>query len=298
MLDARPLEVVFLTNFTDYCYRSIPAIAQMADDFNVRLTIAYASPGTPRCIDDRAKLNSFFPEADSYARCHRALLSGDPVDAVIRLAAEQHVDLLIAPAADPLGLPRIGHRSLRTRLLREARIPLWTIGRRTQPAKLRSAPRHVGCWIDFHKGWADHIAFAREFAWGVGAELHILHALPEIHDGMWLADGQPLFKNGVVETVTKAIGPSPVPVHFHIAENDRRSTRTKAIESSGADILFVSDLKPDVPAWFAPKPRLLDECSCPVVHVPVNTYVPVWKLVRDTYVPVSHERMLAIPARR
>jgi hypothetical protein len=298
MFESRPLEVVFLTNFNDYCYRSIPALAQLADDFAMRLTIAYSSNCNPRSIDDMKKLEAFFPEADSYARCRRLLMTGDLVDAVNRLAITQPVDLLIAPAADPLGFPRIGHRSLRAKLLREARIPLWSIGRRTKPAKLRSTPRHVGCWVDFHRGWTSPIGFAREYARATGADLHILHALPEIHEGRLAPDEQPLFEDSVVEAVTKAIGPSPVPMHFHIAESDRKSSRTKLIETSGADIVFVADLKPLLPDWIAPKPRLLDECVCPVVHVPVDTEVPVWRLMQDTYIPASLEHRLASSGRR
>lgn len=291
MLESRPLEVVFLTNFTDYCYRSIPAIAQMADDFAIRLTIAYAGAGNLRASEDKTKLERFFPEADAYPESRRLLMRGDLVDAVIRLSNSQPVDLLIAPAADPLGWPRIGHRSLRTRLLRQANLPLWTVGRPTRPSKLRCSPAKVGCWVDFHPGWQNHIAFAREYARATGASLHIFHALPEVHEGMHVQEGQPLFRDGVVEAVTQAIGPSPVAVHFHVADRDGRWSRAKLIDRSGVDVVFVSDVKWNLPAWLAPKPRLLNECVCPVVHVPVDTEVPVWRLIRESYAPVREVAM-------
>jgi hypothetical protein len=278
MVETRPLEVVFLTNFADFCYRSIPAIAQMADDFPVRLTIVHSTMDRTPSIEDRIKLESFFPEADAYAHCRRMALRGDPVDAVKRLSMTHPVDLLVAPAADPLGLPRLWHRSLRTRLLREARIPLWTMDRRTPPAKLRRGAKRVGCWLDFHRAWSTHVAFAREYAMALGAELHVLHALQEVSDGMIAFEDQPVTKAGVIETASLALGRSSVPTQFHVAESDGRRSRMKLIEQAGVDVVFAADVPLHVPEWIAPKPRLMNEGVCPVVHVPVDTPVAVWSL--------------------
>jgi hypothetical protein len=108
---ARPLEVVFLTSFADFSYHSIPAIAQMADDFRMRLTLLHATRDRTPTEDDRAKLESFFPEADSYLHCRRLVMEGGPVEAVKRLPLVDPVDLLVAPTSDPLGLPRFWHPS-------------------------------------------------------------------------------------------------------------------------------------------------------------------------------------------
>jgi hypothetical protein len=49
--------------------------------------------------------------------------------------------------------------------MRETRVPLWTIDRKTDPGKLRNAPKRVGCWIDFHhRGWEKHLEFATAYA--------------------------------------------------------------------------------------------------------------------------------------
>ena len=297
MLETRTLEVVFLTNFTDFCYRSIPAIAQMADDFSMRLTIVYTTLDRTPSIEDRTKLESFFPEADAYPRCRRMVMKGDPVDAVKRLGMVHPVDLLIAPAADPLGLPRFWHPSLRARLMRETRVPLWTIDRRTDPAKLRKVPQRVGCWIDFHRGWMNHIAFAREYAGAMGAEFHILHALPEMSDGMLVHDERPLTRAGVVDLVTRTIAPLAVPTHFHVADNDGRRTRTKLIAETGMDVVFAAEPRPLLPSWLTPKPRLMNECVCPVVHVPVGTQVPAWRMAKERSLPVAEPMFSMVPRR-
>lgn len=287
MLDQRPLDVVFLTNFSDYCYRSIPAIAQMADDFHMRLTIVNTTRQRHPTDEDRARLTSFFPEADSYPMCRRFTMKGDPVDAVKRLSMVDPVDLLIAPASDPLGLPRFWHASLRTRLLRELGVPLWTIDRRTQPSRLHRAPRRVGCWIDSHGGSTGHLAFAAQYASATGAELHVLHALPEIAEGAMLVHDQPLHRNAIVDAVTRAVGALPVPTRVHVADNDRTSTRTRLMERIGLDVVFAADADPRLPSWLAPQPAFTNACLCPVVYVPVETAVPLWRLSKERPAPVE-----------
>jgi hypothetical protein len=283
-----PLEVVFLTSFSDFCYRSIPAIAQMADDFAMRLTIMHTTSSPTPSVEDRMKVESFFPEADAYAYCRRMTVQGDPVDALRRLSLKLPVDLVIAPASDPLGLPRFWHQSLRARLLRELQIPLWTMDRHTKPDKLRKPPRRVGCWIDFHPRWTRHIAFASEYARAVGAELHILHALPEVTDGMVPMRDQPLTANAVADAVRQVIGRSAV-TQMHLSENDSRGTRKRLVEKSEVDLVFVADTKPQMPFWLAPNPRLMNECACPVVYVPVDTMVPVWSLSKARRAPAPEQ---------
>lgn len=287
MSEPRPLEVVFLTNFTDFCYRSIPAIAQMADDFSLRLTIVNTTYNRQPADEDRARLKSFFPEADAYHRCRRIVTKGDPVLAVKRLSMIDPIDLLIAPASDPLGLPRIWHSSLRTRLLHESRIPLWTIDRRTQPSRLRKPPQRVGCWIDFHKGWTNHLSFAAAYASATRAELHVLHALPEIAEGNLILGEEPLHRNTIVEAISRVMNSFAVPTQIHVAGSDTRRTRSKLMEQTALDIIFVAEQNLRLPAWLGSKPRLMNECICPVVYVPVDTAVPVWPLFQDRKAPVE-----------
>jgi hypothetical protein len=287
---ARPLEVVFLTNFTDFSYHSVPAIAQMADDFPMRLTLLHATRDRVPTEGDRAKLDSFFPEADSYLHCRRLVMKGGPVEAVKRLTLVDPVDLLIAPASDPLGLPRFWHPSLRARLMRETRVPLWTIDRKTDPDKLRNRPKRVGCWVDFHhRGWTKHLEFAAAYAAATGAELHVLHALPLV--GAALDDARPLHRSTVVEAVTNALSqlaPMLSPAQIHVAENDRKRSQNRLIENAKVDLVFTSDPNPSLPYWLAPKPRLMNDCvSCPVVCVPADTDVPVWRMQRERDLPTG-----------
>jgi hypothetical protein len=292
--NTRPLEIVFLTNFADYSYRSIPAIAQMADDFAVRLTIVHTICGAHDAgaeADARAQLASFFPEADLYTYCRRILMGGHPVEAVQYLREMQPVDLVIAPASDPLGLPRIGHRSLRARLMRECGVPVWTISRRTDIEKVRAVPRRVACWVDFDDCDLHHFEFALEYAWKLDLPLHILHTLPPADEAMIFAQGRPLHANAVLSELRKRIGRSPVPLHCHVAESGWRATE-KLIRRCGADIVFVADRGPLWNSWLPSKHSLLDNCPCPAVCVPSNLQIPVWNLLHERKRPGFEVKVL------
>ncbi|MEZ5288868.1 MAG: universal stress protein [Vicinamibacterales bacterium] len=144
----RPFEVVFLTNFSNLCFRAIPSLAQMSDDIDMRLTIVHAAGETADTRPLENNLRNFFSEADAFSRCRRILERGTPVDAVQRLATRQPIDLVVAPAGDPLGMPRIGHRSLRSRLVRECPAPVWTHGPAALHRRGVRRPRRVACVVE------------------------------------------------------------------------------------------------------------------------------------------------------
>ena len=45
MQSTRPFEILFLTDFSNASYRSIPAMAQMADELDIRITLLHAWTG-------------------------------------------------------------------------------------------------------------------------------------------------------------------------------------------------------------------------------------------------------------
>ena len=58
----RPLEAVFLTRCSVPCFQVTPAVAQLADDLDLRLTLLHAfDPERERRRDVETRLRSFFP---------------------------------------------------------------------------------------------------------------------------------------------------------------------------------------------------------------------------------------------
>lgn len=273
-------EAVFMTSYSSYCFHAIPAIAQMADDVALKLTIVHTLPADAssreKC-EARARIDSFFPEADAFARTERRLMTGSPGEAVRQLSMEKPVDLLLAPASDRLGFPRIGHRSRRSQFLRESGIPLWSIGRKTDIPRIHRRPRNVACWVDFNLDCTGLVACAMAYARQVDAKVHILCALPEIHEGSVFVDNEPLSHNAAAAEIGKRLSWLDAMPEIHVARIDNKAARMQLVRQCDADLLFVSDGAGSLPSWLTPKPRFMDDCAVPVIWVPDQSDV-LWEL--------------------
>ena len=275
-----PLEVVFLTNYSEFCFQAIPAVAQMADDIALRLTILHtvcadASPAGR--TQAQARIESFFPEADSFAQTTRRVMTGTPMDAVRRLQLEGAVDLLLAPAADRLGFPRLGHRSRRGRLLRENTLPLWSIGRATESLRMQRRPRNIACWVDFENDCTSHVSNALSYARLSGARLHLLCALPDLAEGMLLLHNEPATPSAAATEIARRLSWLDRLPEIHVAPSPDRKAQLRLLQDCDADLLFVLDSWRRLPRFLAPKPMLMDESPCPVIWIPADTGVS-WQL--------------------
>ena len=114
-MSQRTMEVVFLTSFSDGCFRAIPAVAQMAEDLAMRLTLLHAfDPKRERYAAAEAKLSSFFPEADRFVDTRRIVCEGPLVPALKAYCERRRVDLFVAPGVD-LGAQRARLAAIRWR---------------------------------------------------------------------------------------------------------------------------------------------------------------------------------------
>ena len=285
MADDRALHVAFLTNFSDTCFRVIPALAQLCDAVTVQLTLVHAyepARESARVVD--ATLRSFFPEAQRYAGCRRLAIAGTPVTAVRQLEDAGRLDLVVAPAGDPLGLPRFTHSSLRARLVRDVSAPMWTVGPGASASVLGRPHRNVACCVHVGRsGWA-HLRRACDYAQALGAALHVIHVLPDVHDGslLRLAYAEP-FDEAATAARVRALSEQPdvTPRRHAVPARDLRA----ALDAIDADIVFV-----DGAQWITRRlvarrvSHTLDGLRRPVVCVGPGEG-PAWPLV-----PRRHER--------
>lgn len=279
-----PLDILFLTNFSDYCFRAIPSIAQMADSLSVRLTLMHVYDAREtNAKEAEDKLGSFFPEADRYRSCLRVAAPGPVVDAVKRHLDVWPVNLIVAPASDPIGMPRIGERSLRARLINECGVPVWTIGRRVRVPKLQKPVKNVACWLDFNSYGAQHLPFAMEYAHRVGANLHLLRALPAIHEGSLvhgLSKNHSLHPDGASSEIAQLCSGSPVRPHIHVAHGEGRRTLCKMLNECDADLVFLRNDDWFLTRWLGLGLRLGNFVPCPCVYIGDRLSVPLWNLER------------------
>lgn len=277
-----PLDILFLTNFSDFCFRTIPSIAQMTDSLPVRLTLmhVYDPEETParRAVE---ALQSFFPEADRYRSCRRVASAGPLIGAVRRHMEIWPVNLVIAPASDSIGIPRVGDRSIRAQLLEACELPLWTIGRGIRASTLQRPLRNVACWLDFRSDHHPHLPYAIEFARRLGATLHLLQGLPAIDEGLIMGPGhpdKPLHPDLAAEEIARLCAGAPIQPEIRVAPDDERRTIARMLDACDADVVFLHHHEGAVSRWLKMglRLRLGDTVPCPAIYVGDTSSVPVW----------------------
>jgi hypothetical protein len=274
------MDMLFLTNFSDYCFRCIPAIAQMADVLKVRLTILHAyDPAKIRHSSAQEQVNSFFPEADRYVACHRLAVPG-PLTQVVKEHLEGWpVDLIVAPASDAVGFPRIGVRSNRSSLIQASGIPIWTLGRRAVLRRLHQPVQNVACWLDF-RSQTDHLVFALEYASKLRAKLHLMSSLPTIDEGM-LALGleeKPLSPDLAAAQILKLCANASIRPEVHVSRGNSRVERARMLRECDADVVFLRTKRSALAEWFGLGLRACDSLPCPAICIGDNLKIPVWNL--------------------
>ena len=264
------LNILFPTNFSDSCFRAIRAVAQLADAFDIRLTIAHAT----RCQQPPHRdIQSFFAEADHFDECRRITMEGAPAETIAELARQEQFDLIIAPGSDRIGLPRPFHRSIRTQLIRTIACPLWTTSRGLEAADFRRPIRTVAVALD---GWDSnlrHLDLASAFAERIGARLRILTVLPSVSEGtlaLQAAAPQPLHPDRALARIEELLS------HWHripavdlaIGSPSREIPRMAA--ACSADLLFLSEYQSTGGIFVAGITRTVNHSPCPVVCVPTD----------------------------
>jgi nucleotide-binding universal stress UspA family protein len=268
MQEFAELNVLFVTKFTDACFRAIRAIAQLADVFRVSITIAH--------VDDEGlhgsrDLQSFFAEADHYESCRRVQLHG-PVSAAIReLVRKSDFDLILAPRSDRLGIPRPLHRSLRATLLRAAGTPIWSGARWLDSGEFLRPYRTVAVGLDGQGGPLNHVRLAASFAARIGAELRLLTVVPHVHEGTLassLVGAEPLSEDAAKHRVSELFSSwSQIPkVDVAIGAPEREIPRMA--RNCSADLLFLNESQSCGGLFFGQIRRTVDESPCGVVVVP------------------------------
>lgn len=235
----RPLEMVFATNFSDSCFKATQAVAQWVDDFDLRLTLLHTyDPGAESQAAAESKLQSFFPEADRYGICRRVVRPGPVLPVIEKLREQNAVDLVIAPASDPFGLPRLWS-STRAKLVADLGIAVWTAGHDVTPSKLRGRPSRIACWLDFDApDGTDPIDLASEYAARLGASLHLLYAVPEITEGM-TSTKKPLSALEATELARSRMGRHGQVAEVHATLTTGRRAMIELVNRSAADVLIV-----------------------------------------------------------
>jgi hypothetical protein len=277
---SRPLELLFPVDFTELDFRAIPFVAQLVDALDAHLTMMHVHGEHDDAALAAERLGSFFAEADRYPRCERVLAPGALVERVVRHCASAPVDLLLLPASEPVWLPRPGHASLRLQLLEATRLPVWTMGPNANVSRLHLPTKNVACWIDLRAKSHPQVPFAVEYAESLGAQLHLLSALPELTIPVVYDESIPLHAETAGALLHSQAPALSRPVKVAVAEEDGTRARSRLVQQSNADVIFVPQADRPLFDWFGARPSWFHETSCAVVMVPREPRVARWALAR------------------
>jgi hypothetical protein len=267
-MTASELRVLFLTSFSDSCFRTTRALAQLADRCCLSLTIAhFCRPGkdVPRV---RRDLDSFFAEADHYDHCRRLLIeSNDPAKVASQMCAAEGYDLIVAPASDRLGIHRYFSSSFRASLVERCNVPLWTAGPCLEAVQFQGSIKRVACLMDFSAQDANHLAMSVSFARRFGARLRVLSVIPTVHEGTLarsLTSSEPLMPEVAIQKIQLAFRGIEMPeIDVRIGDMDRQLPGM--LRQAEADVVFVGPGQALKGSWSRRIASHIDRIPCPAI---------------------------------
>lgn len=267
-MSAYDLSILFPTSFSDACFQTGRAIAQLADRCRVHLTIVHVAPAGSVAPGTRRELASFFAEGDHYDQCRRILLeSNEPASAVATFGAREAFDLIMSPASDRLGVHRVLLPSFRGRLLASCTVPLWTSGPALHQGQFRQGIRNVAYLVDYDHAPRARARKAAAFAARFGARLHALDVIPPVTDGTVLDvldSHRPLMPARADEQIREMFDDGPEPaVDVRVGSRERELARM--LRRCEADLLFVAPQHATRGVLRTGFARDLDRLPCPVV---------------------------------
>jgi nucleotide-binding universal stress UspA family protein len=259
-----------LSSFSDACFRSTRAIAQLADRCKVRLTIAHITKPEANTIQTRRELDSFFAEADHYDCCRRVLVeSDDPIKGASQLCEAERFDLMVAPASDRFGIHSFLTPSFRARLVKVCNAPLWTAGSCLDGVDFKHGIRNVSCLIDFTADTNNYLPLAANFADRLGAQLRVLHVVAPIDEGTLARSfdsDAPLMPDVAIGKIRAAFGGWNCPP-IEVAVGDVSKELPKLVKRCDSDLVFVGTGRALNGSWMPRLSTYVDRLPCPVICV-------------------------------
>jgi nucleotide-binding universal stress UspA family protein len=238
-----PRQLVFATNFSEACHAAIPLVAQWVDSLQAKLTLLHVHSAGAH-LQARRSLDSFFAEAAHYPNSERVLRSGKPAEAIAEYCRSQPNSLLVMPPSTRSSLPRPLHSSLRAKVLHDVVTPMLTLPHTDRIPEPPSTGGHVACWISGQETRLDHVREAAALARRRGAELHLMHALPEVNEGILidaLYSDRPLSESVAgqrLADIASQLG-NDLPVRLHIGTGEPESVLRKLLKRTQSSILVV-----------------------------------------------------------
>lgn len=189
---ALPKNILFPVDFSDRCSAAAPAVANMARQLSVPVTLLYVldignpsldlSPVQAEVETVRQylknKLDSFV--ASELRDARREMADGPAAACIVQRAAGLEAPLIMMPTHGHTRFRALLLGSVTAGVLHDAVCPVWTAAHAGDLAAHASAYRSVLCAVDLGPRTPAVLQAARDFSACFGAELHIVHSVPRV----------------------------------------------------------------------------------------------------------------------
>jgi hypothetical protein len=145
------------------------------------------------------------------------------------------------------------------------------MGRGTDQAKLKQPVRNVACWIDAgQRRVPAHLRLAIAYASAVGARLHLLQALPEIHEGAVVLPGPgawPIHEDGARRAILQLVAGEVAHPEIHVSAGYGMRGAEWLLKSCNPDLIFSNVERVPFIDWLYSDLDRVDSYACPTICV-------------------------------
>jgi hypothetical protein len=194
-------------------------------------------------------------------------------------------------------MPRLGHDSVRYRLIHEGRVPVWTHGPGAQPRKLVRPTRSVACIVDPERPGRAHLRSAAHFAARLGATLHVIESISDLFDEgkLLLLAYSAIDREQIADQIRREVADTALVPEVHLVTAGRVCD---ALVRLDADVVFLDGPRWTSRRWWRRRvSTVVDALPCPAICLDADRDSQPWPLRRPVRLSELEEMQLPGVAR-
>jgi nucleotide-binding universal stress UspA family protein len=281
--------ILFPVDFSEQNCRIAAHVACMAKRDMARVTMLHAIeapdgaypgwPATAAAADLRSiaewkkqRLDTFLAQELADIPVARIVMEGDPASCAVEYVQQEGVDLIMIPTHGHGAFRRFLLGSVTAKLLHDANCPVWTSAHTeelTQPAPFKT----ILCAVDLSAGSERLARWAADLARNRGAEIKLVHALPEPAAALEIEGGRfhAALRERAVALLAELQRKSDMPFETVIESGDAAQVIGSAAREYKADLVVIGR---GVMNQLLGRMRthvysIVRESPCPVISVPL-----------------------------
>ena len=191
-----PEKILFPVDFSERCTAAARMAETFAGHFQAELTLLHVVepltyndvPVDLNALGER-QLSAYLVEELEQLDVKRVLMHGDPSSQILEYAQSRNFDMIMLPTHGYGKFRRLILGSVTGNVLHEALCPVWTGVHMEQVPRLEDiAFRKILCALDLGPQSCPALSWAKKFASEFGADLQIVHVIPETTKDTAFAD--------------------------------------------------------------------------------------------------------------